>query len=226
MNEKSWSISCAGTYHQAQNIPCGDYSNSGEKNGMKFIIVADGAGSLENSREGAEIAGKAIVEYISENFERLFFEDTARVKYFVLSHISYRLKQKANERDLKTFGSTIVFMGIKENKYIMFHLGDGAILAGEENKYHIISKPMNGETSKYTWLTTTKDAYKFARFDRGLAKERFYVAISDGCYNMFENVHSGLIYWNTLTNKNADENIKRYIESGFEDDFSFSVMAV
>lgn len=224
MQKKSWNLSCAGKYHSSKNIPCEDYSHSGEINGMKYIVVADGAGSLENCREGAIIAASSIVGYVSKRFEGLFLEDIARVKFFIMNHVLFSIKQAKKDRDLKSFGSTLVFLGIKDGRFIMFHLGDGAILAGKENKYHIISKPMNGESKRHTWLTTTKDAYKFARVDRGIATADFYVAVSDGCYSIFENMDDGLILWNNIINGDTAEQAKSYIESDCTDDFSFSVM--
>jgi len=225
MNEKSWSISCAGAHHKKENIPCEDYSSSGKKNGMKFIVIADGAGSLENSKEGAEIAGKAIVDYVSRNFERLYSEDVARAKFFIMNHILFSIKQKRRDREIKSFGSTLVFLGVKKGQLIMFHLGDGAILAENRDKYNIISKPMNGESKSHTWLTTTKDAHKFARFDRGISTSNFYVAVSDGCYHIFENMDEGMLLWNNILNEDTGEKIKKYIEADCIDDFSFSVMS-
>ena len=225
MNEKSWNISCAGMYHKSKNILCQDYSDSGEVNGMRFIVIADGAGSLENSNEGSQLAGEAIVEYVSKNFERLYVEDVARVKFFVINHVLFSINQKREGRELKSFGSTLVFLGIKNGQFIMFHLGDGAILAGNKGKYDIISKPMNGESKRHTWLTTSKDAYKFARFDRGISVSDFYVAVSDGCYTAFENVNEGMPLWNDLLNENTRERIKDYIEADCKDDFSFSIMS-
>ena len=222
---KCWSFSNAGEYHFKRGLQCQDAADSGVKKGMSYIVVADGAGSFANSKEGAERSVQAVVEYVSDNFERLFEETVLRAKYFITNYIVYELRKIADQKDFKSFGSTIVFLGIKKNRYILYHLGDGAIFSGTK-EYHLMSVPTNGETKNSTFLTTTEHAYKFAKLDRGTVTDKYFVAVSDGAYDLFCRQSEKTI-WEYIINQDV-EHIQEYIKSvhNIDDDYSISFMTV
>ena len=154
MNKKIWCFAEQGNIHKKNNIPCEDKVISGVKEGMRYIALADGAGSLKCCAVGAQCAVEAVVEYVSKNFERLLTESLSKTKYIILNHVLYSIKQKAGARNIKDFGSTLLFVGVKNDKCIVFHLGDGLIAAEYNTEFKVISAPMNGINKKYTYKRT------------------------------------------------------------------------
>lgn len=228
MVKKHWCFAEQGSFHRENNKPCEDKVISGKRGGMHYVALADGAGSLKYSAEGAECAVHAIVEYVSDNFERLLSESMMKAKYLIVDHVLYALKKKADGRNLKEFGSTLLFVGVKNGKYIMFHLGDGGIIAGNE-RFQILSRPMNGETKTHTFLTTTKDVYKFTRLERGIVQKEHFAVVSDGCYDIFCNKNVGQNFWGNIVSIKYDkEKVKTLIKSctKSKDDYSISFMSI
>lgn len=82
MGKIHWSFAKAGKVHMERMVPCEEAVGSDSKEGMDYIVLADGAGSLQHSAEGAECAIEVITDYVAENFERLLNEDMAKPKYY------------------------------------------------------------------------------------------------------------------------------------------------
>ena len=65
-----------GKYHINNNMPCQDRTAYLQKNGVKVIVLADGAGSQSNSHIGAEIVCNKICNLMVNNFVEylMYFE--------------------------------------------------------------------------------------------------------------------------------------------------------
>lgn len=230
MKNIQWSFAETGRIHQQVFKSCEDKAINGDMQGMRYIALADGAGSLKYCAEGAQCSVKAIAEYVSENFDRLLYEDTQKVKYIIMNHILFSLKKSAGIRDIKEFGSTLLFVGVKNGKYILFHQGDGTIFANSTHGFKNISSPMNGISSQYTYLTTTHDGYKYARLLRGENIYNMFLLCSDGCDEILapsrRTIRSEIMY---MLYKDADiKTVKDYIKNNGTptDDYSVSFMKI
>ena len=175
-----------GKYHIANNMVCQDRTFSMENNGVRVVALADGAGSQEKSEIGAELVCKEICTIMAEHFNEylLMFEyEKTNIKIHhkkmdilrkdLIGKLSSVLKSKALELNIpiKTLGSTLLFFAIKDNFYIMGHIGDGVIagLYNENNRPNIrvISEPENGAASNITFFVTDSDSYDHLRLSAG-----------------------------------------------------------
>lgn len=196
-----------GKYHISNNMVCQDRTYSMDYNGVKVIALADGAGSQPQSEIGAELVCKKICDILSEHFNEylLMFEyektnlskhnkKMELLKKDIISKLSSALKNKAIELDVpvKCLGSTLLFFAIKDNFYIMGHIGDGVIagLFNENNRPNIkvISKPENGAASNITFFVTDSDSSEHLRLSAGkLENLTGVIMTSDGAGDILFN---------------------------------------
>jgi len=175
-----------GKLHISRNMVCQDRTYFKEINGVKIISLADGAGSKSKSEIGAEIVCEKICDLLSAKFidYLLCFEDekTNQVKHKknmatlskeIISCLVSYLKEKANELNIpvEELSSTMLFLAIKDNHYIMGHIGDGVIagLYNENNAYRVkvISEPENGERSNITFFVPDTNACEHLHLQAG-----------------------------------------------------------
>ena len=174
-----------GTSHVKSNTPCQDkvwqlYT----ADGALAAALADGAGSAKYSHFGAAAASKAACEYLGSNFDRLFNEnDGVFVKNELLETILRKLDAVCNdiECERRELASTLLAVAVKDNKFILVHLGDGVIgyLKGDELK--VASTPNNGEFVNETVFTTSSNALCSVQIKKGLLGEvTSFLFMSDG----------------------------------------------
>lgn len=175
-----------GKLHISRNMVCQDRTFYKEANGVKVIALADGAGSKSKSEIGAELVCEKACELFSVKFidYLLFFEDekTNQAKHKknmmslskeIISFLMTVLKEKALEMNIavEELSSTLLFFAIKDNHYIMGHIGDGVIagLYNENNAYRVkvISEPENGERSNITYFVPDTNAVEHLHLQAG-----------------------------------------------------------
>jgi len=187
MNE--WKIASsyvAGQGHIKKNIPCQDRTY---KLVQKYITgtfyglaLADGAGSYKYSDIGAEYITKKILYRLKSKFEYI-------IRYknpipFLTKYIEKELFQFANTKgiDFKELSSTLLFVAIKNDNFIIGHIGDGVIGAlSNDDKINTISYPENGEYSNSTYFTTSIKYKQRLRLLKGkITNTKGFILMSDG----------------------------------------------
>jgi len=185
------SIRCEvqGRGHIKNNIPCQDKTYSICINGVQTIALADGAGSAKLSHFGAENVVKNICYNLSSKFEDYFFEENGIiVKENLLGNIRTNLEKLAIELecDVKDLASTLLFVSIKNNKFILAHIGDGVIGYLKNGELKIASQPENGEFINTTIFTTSKDAINSMKLIKGDINDiKSFILMSDGTEESF-----------------------------------------
>lgn len=77
--------------------------------------------------------------------------------------------------------STLLLVAIKDDKFIIAHIGDGVIGYLKNNEMKIASQPENGEFVNTTVFTTSKDAIMTMKLIKGfLGTIQGFVLMSDG----------------------------------------------
>lgn len=175
-----------GKMHISRNMICQDRTFYKEANGVKIVSLADGAGSKTKSEIGAELVCEKVCELFSTKFidYLLYFEDEktnqakhkknmARLSKEIITYLVTALKAKALEMNIavEELSSTLLFFAIKDNHYIMGHIGDGVIagLYNENNAYRVrvISEPENGERSNITFFVPDTNAEEHLHLQAG-----------------------------------------------------------
>lgn len=179
-------IQCAvqGRSHIKSDIPCQDKTYSAFDNDTQVIALADGAGSAKLSHYGAETVTKFICSELTEKFDTYFSDnDGASVKQQLLEGMLKSLSKTANqlECEIKELASTLLFVAIKNNQFIIAHIGDGVVGYLKNDEMKIASQPENGEFVNTTVFTTSKDAIMTMKLIKGsLEKIQGFVLMSDG----------------------------------------------
>lgn len=179
-------IQCAaqGRSHIASKTPCKDKIFSHSQNGMNIIALADGAGSAELSHFGAEAVKKFACREMSEQFDEYYTQANAQyAARQLMSGIENTLDQTAKELecDVKDLASTLLFVAVKDERYILVHIGDGVIGYYINDEIKTASQPENGEFANTTVFTTSKNAAASMKMLKGtLGGIRGFVLMSDG----------------------------------------------
>lgn len=179
-------IQCAvqGRSHLKSNIPCQDKTYSMIANNTQVIALADGAGSAKLSHYGADIATKFICLELTINFDNYFSNNNGvEVKLQLVKKIIEHLKNQAQilQCDLKDLASTLLFVAIKKQQFIIAHIGDGVIGYLKDNELKVASYPENGEFINSTTFVTSKNSITNMKLFKGYLKQiTGFVLMSDG----------------------------------------------
>lgn len=189
-----WNITqCAvqGRGHIKENIPCQDKTYFIKSGNVEVISLADGAGSAKLSHYGAETVTKYICSEFVENFDNYYEERSgAKVKEIILAGIVKILKLKSEELkcEFKDLASTLLVVAIKEEKFIICHIGDGVIGYLKNSILKIASYPENGEFVNTTTFTTSENAIATMNMIKGtLGEIEAFILMSDGTEASFYN---------------------------------------
>lgn len=134
------------------------------------LVVADGAGSLERSDDGAALVVTTVIDELDDTFE--VTEESVNL-------VLEKAVEKVREYEDKELGSTIACVLFDENKWAAGVLGDSFVAVFDDEDSHFLSEP-NREYANLTTLTTS-DKYKI-HTDSGTGQ--YAVAVSsDGITN-------------------------------------------
>lgn len=174
-----------GRGHQMTGVPCQDKTMTMCRNGVIAMALADGAGSARLSHEGAACAVEAVCEVLCRKFEELSTTSSPLdMRLCVLGAVSERMLQRAEELEVPVseLACTLLAVAVRENRYLIFHVGDGVIGYRKNDKLMVASGPENGEFSNTTVFVTSKNALLKSKVMRGeQAALEGFILMSDGC---------------------------------------------
>lgn len=158
-NIKLASVSVIGSSHLKKNLQCQDNNYKYDKNNIKILALSDGAGSKSHSHIGSKLLAKTVCEYVSKNFEKIYVGEYLSSRRDLMNFLNLELSKKIHSLNLHSIdklASTLLFVAIKEDKFIIGHIGDGAIGYIKNEELKVISKPDNGEFANETYFVHPK----------------------------------------------------------------------
>ncbi|MCM1506017.1 MAG: protein phosphatase 2C domain-containing protein [Ruminococcus flavefaciens] len=179
-------IKCAvqGRSHISNDIPCQDKTFSVEKNGVVATALADGAGSAKFSHYGAERVTAHVCNILTENFDDYYSNpDGVAVKKSLIEEIRCQLAELAEEHEcgIRDLASTLLFTAVKDERYLLCHIGDGVLGYMRDGELKVASKPENGEFANTTIFTTSGNVIQSMKLIKGkLGSIDGFVLMSDG----------------------------------------------
>lgn len=185
------SIQCAvqGRGHIKTDAPCQDKTFAKNENNVQVIALADGAGSARLSHVGAEYVTRQICDNLSNDFDMYFQEDDGTaIKRKIISDLMFGLKNLAteNECEINDLASTLLMVAIKDEKYIIVHIGDGVIGYLKNNQLKVASHPENGEFVNTTVFVSSNDVLATMKLLKGTLGDIIgFALMSDGTENSF-----------------------------------------
>jgi hypothetical protein len=179
-----------GIYHESQKIGCQDRYSYNYIDRAVSISLADGAGSALKSEIGAEISTKLINKTVLNHFDKIYESDIDVAKN-ILTHpirTSFGIFSKRNNCGMDDLATTLLFVCVKDDKFIAGHIGDGILGYLENNKLKILAYPENGEFVNETFFMTSKNYKKKLRLFKGkLNNINGFFLMTDGtCESFFD----------------------------------------
>ena len=173
-----------GRGHVKTGIPCQDKTCTLLCNGVRATALADGAGSAKLSHFGAEAVTHWICETLTEHFDAIIGDpDAASIRRQFAAGLYLRLGEVAKEQgcDVKSLASTLLAVAVKDDRFLMVHIGDGVIGWLKNGQLQTISAPTNGEFANVTYFTTSSEAVCRMKLAKGsLQGVQGFVLMSDG----------------------------------------------
>lgn len=184
MNIAILDLTIQGRAHIRDNIPCQDKTATLERHGVHCITLADGAGSARLSHLGAQAIVNNVAELLCESFDTFYFAPTAGdVNRSIAEYVLDELHKTAEKHscELNDLSSTLLFVAVKKDKYIVGQVGDGVIAYCREGKLEIAVKPDTGEFVNTTHFTTSPNLTHHLRLFKGdMSGLTGFVIMSDG----------------------------------------------
>lgn len=240
-NKASYEI--VGRAHIKSEMPCQDKTFVLEKNGVDVIALSDGAGSAKFSHFGAQVIVEEVAEFLVNNFENLANNsDGNEVKKIIIENILEKLEKEAIRLScsLDDLAGTAMFVAIKGDTSLIFHIGDGVIgyFKGEEIK--VASAPTNGEFINSTTFVTSKSALQNAKLIKtGVENIKGFVLMSDGTAESFydrkekglSSVLKKIMDWNSSLSREEmslalKNNFDNVIRENSTDDCSIAIATI
>jgi tetratricopeptide (TPR) repeat protein len=177
-----------GRGHLKNNMPCQDFSYSFKKDDFYISVVCDGAGSCKYSQYGAEIVAKCVSNLVCRCFDELYiineYVNKKYVSMLIVSEVMDELTNKSKELncDIKELSSTLLFVAVKNGRYLAGHIGDGVIGIVKNGETDVLSYPDNGEYANITYFITGEYAIDRLRTYSGLCDDdvRGFILMTDG----------------------------------------------
>ncbi len=192
-------IQCAvqGRGHIKTQTPCQDKTYALFKNDIYVIALSDGAGSAQMSHYGAEYVTKQICGVLTDDFDMYYAEeDGSAIKRKIISDLLDGLQKIAINYgcDIKELASTLLVAAVKDDKYILIHIGDGVIGYLKDDEIKIASHPENGEFVNTTVFVTSRDVLHTMKILKGeLGNIHGFALMSDGTETSFYNKKDKLL---------------------------------
>ncbi|MFV0389910.1 MAG: PP2C family serine/threonine-protein phosphatase [Pyrinomonadaceae bacterium] len=196
---KNWRIVAAsgiGKSHLDQTGECQDAFKSRlircHEGEVLIAVVADGAGSTREGKQGALLACDIFVDRV-ESFLRM---KNARIgllgKEFAenwIQHFQAEIKSHATrtEIEIREFASTLVGAVVGETEAVFFQVGDGGIVIsqnGAEGSYEFAIEPEDWEYANVTDFLTDEDAVGRIKFCLVNQQIEDLILFSDGVYSV------------------------------------------
>ena len=177
-----------GVSHEKKGESCQDAVHTIRQDGVTVLALADGAGSVRYARQGAECATRCACDWISRSFDALWDMEPAEIAVSVVQQALERLQSLARElsaapRDL---ASTLAFVAVKRERYIVGNLGDGVIGCERRGQLDVLCHPRRGEFANQTYFLTSDFAARCFEIKKGDSQDvTAFSLMSDGAAEAF-----------------------------------------
>lgn len=217
-----------GVAHHKSNTPCQDRIYVSQHENFTFLGLADGAGSAENSGEGAEYILEQLSRKLQSDFSTLLESNDTTQELTSFIEIALRNYAEINEFEFHFLASTLLVVAIYENKYLLLHIGDGIIVrVNSEKKLKVLSEAKNAEFANLTWFTTSIDSKERLRIQKGeygdiengllLCSDGIQDLIYDGRNNSIIPIVKTMIDW---LDDNPSEEVSEHLSFNLKENFA------
>lgn len=173
-----------GIKHLEKGKGCEDnvYTAYSADSGVKSISLSDGAGSYSNAAVGSETVSKLSAQLFANKFDLLYALDSETASNYIIKEVRSPLEEmaKLSGNDLLSYSATLLCVAFHpDGRYLVFHIGDGAIIGYDVNKglKAVSIYQHDGPANQTTFVTVDNTEYNFIR---GKDTYSSFVLMSDG----------------------------------------------
>ena len=176
---------CTGTGHRTYHQQGQDRTAKRSERGVTAVALADGAGSASLSHLGAACAVDTACSLLCQKFDELYnAPNPHQMRKQVVDTVQQAISKEATRYQVKPadMACTLLAVAVHNDRYLLFHVGDGVIAYQKAGKLLVASHPRNGAFANMTTFVTSRSAAQSAYVCKGIqsAVEGF-VLMSDGC---------------------------------------------
>ncbi|MEM1319438.1 MAG: PP2C family serine/threonine-protein phosphatase [Bacteroidota bacterium] len=175
--------SVQGIGHRKSNTVCQDKTLAIVERGVNVIALSDGAGSAHHADLGADLAVQKTCALLIDYFDSIYEKESAVIAQVIVQHIQVALGERAEELggSIKDFAATLLFVAVRQGRYIAGHIGDGVIGFSQQRAVQVLSQPENGAYINLTYFITSKEAIEHLRIYKGdIESINGFLLLSDG----------------------------------------------
>lgn len=217
-----------GKYHLENGLDNQDVVYEAESRTAKIIAIADGVSACCNSKQGAEIACKAICDIMLEETEYIFSSTKEKAVGLLSDYVYKKLSATAdkNSQSVSSYSSTLSFVCYNKisGKIMTFVLGDSLIYLISDGNMSLACKPKLFDDSK-TYTTTTENVAEVIELNVVIPQNNArYLLATDGAWKAF---YSGGLLSDKFEQAIKKEKIIDYLEKQqCKDDCSIAMLDV
>ncbi|MCE7887676.1 MAG: protein phosphatase 2C domain-containing protein [Alphaproteobacteria bacterium PRO2] len=159
-----------------------------DKKGSRVLcaMVCDGAGSAQYGGEGASLTCRLISQAVYQHFSNTDNIPDTEAIWSWIDAVRDCMEQAAKKREVarKGFACTLILLISRENKNMIVHIGDGAVVGRDHaGEWTALSWPENGEYASSTYFITD-DPKPRVRIVENDQLYTAYALFSDGIEDM------------------------------------------
>lgn len=202
-----------GKYHLEKGLDNQDTIYEAESKTAKIIVIADGVSSCYNSKQGAEIACKAVSDIMLNETEYVFSSSKEKVAGLLSSYVYKQLSivAKKDKQPVSSYSSTLSFVCYNKirGEIMTFVLGDSLIYLILDGNMTLACKPKLIDDSK-TYTTTTQNVAEVIEINVFASQNSArYLLATDGAWKTF---YSGGILSDKIEQAIREDKIIDYLK--------------
>lgn len=178
---KNLGVTVQGIGHERYGAPGEDKVSYVCKENVSAIALCDGVGSAIASAAGAELFSEQFCQLLTEHFDILYEKDDATLGEVIIQYLIQRLKEQFGDQSMRDYAATLLGLVVKDDDYLIVHLGDGLIGCLSDNSLKLLSDATNFEYANVTVAVTSPNASQHIHINRGKTTNiQSFFLMSDG----------------------------------------------
>ncbi len=182
--------SVKGTSHERTGTPCQDFHNFIVTPKYVIVAAADGLGSAPQSDAGAELAVRTALSMIEDDirlYQPLLDDAWERIvrEAFLAARNAIEIRSETAEVPMRDFGTTLMVAIITQDRLVVGHLGDGAVVAQYDNgDVATVTAPSHGEYANEVTPLTAVNGLESLEITIQTDNARAVAVLTDGLQNL------------------------------------------
>jgi hypothetical protein len=168
-----------------QTTEHGDRIGAREDNGVSVFFLSEPPSSQDDPGIRTELTAEVAAALMVEHFDSLYLTDNENIRRALLNNVAEAFERKGAV--FTGFGSSLLFVAVKDTRYLAGHLG-GGLIARANPACSVLSQPQIGIFGSEAELSAEDLVMETMRIYKGVIEEPFgFLLLSDGaCRSLYD----------------------------------------